>query len=106
LLPLTTAYMNQYMVEITLPERFTREFVRLIPDQRAQVNRLFEEGSIRSYSLSLDRAQLWAVMIAPSVQDIEEILGTFPIMPYCSFSIHELMFHDMATQELPRISLN
>ena len=98
--------MNQYMIEISLPEQVTQEFVRLIPDQRAQVNRLFEEGSIRCYSLSLDRAQLWAVMIAPSVQDIEEILDTFPIMPYCTFHVHELMFHDMATQELPRISLN
>lgn len=98
--------MNQYMVEIALPEHFTQAFVRLIPEQRAQVNRLFEEGSIRAYSLSLDRAQLWAVVLAPSVADVEELLDTFPIMPYCAFDVHELLFHDMASQELPRISLN
>lgn len=98
--------MNQYMVEIVLPEHFTQEFVQLIPEQRACINRLFDEGSISCYSLSLDRSLLWAVMVAPSTQEVESILDTFPIISYCSFDVHELMFHDMASQELPRISLN
>jgi hypothetical protein len=98
--------MNQYMVEIALPEQFTKDFVRLIPEQRALVNQLFEAGSLRAYSLSLDRAQLWTVVLAPSPEEALDIIDTFPIMPYCSSDIHELMFHDTATQELPRISLN
>jgi len=98
--------MNQYMVEISLPRQFSKEFVRLIPAQRACINQLFEEGSIRAYSLTMDRSMLWTVMVAGSVQDVEDVLETFPIMPYCHFQISELMFHDMATHELPRISMN
>ena len=98
--------MNQYMVEIRLPRQFSQEFMRLIPAQRACVNKLFEEGSIRCYSLAMDRSLLWVVMVAGSPQDVEDVLETFPVMPYCTFDISELMFHDMASHELPRISMN
>lgn len=98
--------MKQYMVEVVLPKVFTQEFLRLIPPQRARINELFEEGTIRSYSLAQNRSVLWVVFVAPSVAEVEEMLESFPIINYCSYGLHELMFHDMATHELPRISLN
>ena len=94
------------MVEVILPEVFTQEFANLIPSQRARINDLFNEGSIRSYSLAMDRSLVWVVFVAESLEAVSDMLDTFPVMPYCSYNIHELMFHDMATQELPRISLN
>ncbi|MEO1449832.1 MAG: muconolactone Delta-isomerase family protein [Bacteroidota bacterium] len=97
---------NQYMVEIYLPPEMTQEFMNLIPSQRAQVNSLVKEGTIRSYTLSMDRQRLWVVMVEENESTLVDRLNTFPIMPYCEYEIHSLMFHDMASQELPRISLN
>lgn len=98
--------LNQYMAAISLPQEIDQEFMNLIPAQRARINLLMQEGTIRAYSLALDRSLLWVVVIGASVWEIEGILNSFPIMPYCEVSIHELMFHDMVTHELPRISLN
>ena len=97
---------QQYMVEIALPAIFTAEFASLIPAQRARINHLLIQGDIRSYTLSLDRSRLWVVMSGRDEEHIEAILDTFPIMEHCVATIHELMFHDMATHEAPRISLN
>lgn len=94
------------MADISLPELFTQTFMSLIPSQRAMVNRLIQEGTIRCYSLSMDRSHLWVVFTAESRDDAEELLATFPIMEHCSYVLKELMFHDMVTHELPRISLN
>lgn len=97
---------NQYMVEIYLPHPMTQEFMNLIPSQRAQVNSLVKEGTIQSYSLSMDRERLWVVMVESNEDELISRLDTFPIIPFCEYEIHSLMFHDMASQELPRISLN
>ncbi|MEM7369173.1 MAG: hypothetical protein AAF587_11285 [Bacteroidota bacterium] len=94
------------MADISLPGLFTQGFVSLIPSQRATVNRLLQEGTIRCYSLSMDRSNLWVVLLAESRDDAEELLATFPIMDHCTYVLKELMFHDMAAHELPRISLN
>lgn len=56
--------MNQYMVDITLPEFISEEFMSLIPFQRSQVNRLMGRGILNSYSLSADRGRIWTVVNA------------------------------------------
>lgn len=94
------------MVEIGIPSVLPPHFMSLIPAQRARVNEMMEEGHIRSYTLSMDRGKLWVVMIAASRREIRELIDTFPIMPYCSAEIFDLMFHDAVPYELPRISLN
>ena len=94
------------MVEIFLPSSMSADFMALIPAQRKLVNKLLEEGSILSYSLTLDRSRLWIVMVGEEIEDIETQLDTFPIMPYCEAEISELMFHNMISWELPRLSLN
>lgn len=98
--------MNQYMVEIFLPHTLTQEFMSLIPAQRAVVNRLVHEGTIRSYTLALNRSRLWVVMTAKDQEEVNSILDEFPIMPHSESESYELMFHDMASHELPRLSLN
>ena len=105
-MPIFPPVMKQYMVDISLPEVFSQSFVSLIPSQRAMVNRLLQEGTIRAYSLALDRSKLWVVLVAESEEAADELLETFPIMDHCSYVLAELMFHDMVSNELPRISLN
>lgn len=98
--------LNQYMVEIELPGVMTQKFMSLIPAQRARVNELMMAGDLRSYTLALDRSRLWVVVNARSEATVQTVLDSFPIMPYCEARVHELLFHDMATHELPRMSLN
>ncbi|MEL7338850.1 MAG: muconolactone Delta-isomerase family protein [Bacteroidota bacterium] len=98
--------MNQYMVEIDLPAMMTQQFMSLVPSQRALVNELMSEGRIDSYTLSLDRRRLWVIFIAETEAEVNETLDGFPIMPYCSAEVSELMFHNTMTRELPVISLN
>ncbi|MEL6672202.1 MAG: muconolactone Delta-isomerase family protein [Bacteroidota bacterium] len=98
--------LNQYMVEFQLPKVIDETFLGLIPEQRARVNELVHEGTIRSYTLTLDRAKLWVVFVAGSEGEVKKLIRTFPISPYVEAEIHELMFHDMASHELPRLSLN
>lgn len=97
---------NQYLIELQLPGVLTPDFANLIPAQRATVNRLLQNGDIRSYSLALDRSKLWVVMIGKTADDVLALLDSFPIIDFCETSISELMFHDMATHELPRMSMN
>ena len=94
------------MVDIDLPNTLTTEFISLIPEQRAQVNNLLQEGRISSYTLALDRSKLWATFLAESQEEVMDILSTFPLIRYMDINIHELAFHQMANLALPAISLN
>ncbi|MEZ4776806.1 MAG: muconolactone Delta-isomerase family protein [Bacteroidia bacterium] len=97
---------HQYLVDIELPETLTPEFMSLIPEQRAQVNELMNEGTILSYTLALDRSRLWVIIVARSEEEVDEVLDSMPIMEFSFATIHELMFHETNARELPRISLN
>lgn len=98
--------VNQYLVEIDLPRVLTPDFANLIPAQRATVNRLLQNGDIKSYALALDRSKLWVVMVGKTQDQVTELLESFPIIDFCETSINELLFHDMASHELPRMSMN
>ncbi len=98
--------MSQYMVDIELPESMTDEFASLIPFQRSRVNMLMSEGKISSYSLSMDRARLWVIVNADSVDEAQSIIASFPIFSFIQFRIHELMFHNSLRLLHPQFSLN
>lgn len=98
--------MNQYMVDITLPQYLSQEFMSLIPSQRSQVNRLMGRGILNSYSLSADRGKIWTVINADTQKDAERTLGTFPLVKFMNYEIHQLAFNNNIAQILPRFSLN
>lgn len=94
------------MIDITLPEFISEEFVSLIPLQRSLVNRLMGRGIINSYSLSMDRGKIWAVVNAETERDAEKTVGAFPLVRFMRYEIHELAFNNNIAQVLPRFSLN
>lgn len=93
------------MVEFELPEELTPEFMKLVPQQRSEINKLFAEGKLRTYSLALDRSVLWAVFLAESEFEILEIIADFPLAEYMTPYISELMFHNNESM-IMQISLN
>jgi hypothetical protein len=98
--------MDHYLVDIDLPEEPDDDFISLIPDQRARINQLLNEGIVTSYSLSIDRSKLWTTVVAESEKEVGEILAAFPLIDYMVYSIHKLAFHNSAQYHIPPISLN
>lgn len=94
-----------FMVEFDLPENLTEEFLALIPKQRYVINTMLVEGSIKSYSLSIDRSKLWAVMLAESEFDVMENIAQMPLSNHMTPHISELMFHN-AADSVMQFSLN
>jgi hypothetical protein len=98
--------MNSYMIDIELPEVLGKEFIELIPHQRATVSRMMKQGTISHYSLSYDRTRLWVVMNAESIKDVKLKLASFPIYSSIKFKIFSLLFHESNTNAVPQLWLN
>ncbi|MBE2227245.1 MAG: hypothetical protein IAE93_07890 [Ignavibacteria bacterium] len=98
--------MYEFLADIDLPVPFTEEFLNLVPRQRAQVNKLMHEGVISSYALSIESGKLWINLIAESEEKVSELLNSFPIAPFISYTVHKLTFHNSINLKIPDFSLN
>lgn len=96
----------QYMVDFTLPEILTEEFMSVIPYQRAAVNRLFLENRLVTYALSLEKSKLWAIFNAESEIEVMDMIADMPLTPYLSVDISILTFHNTTEPEMPFFSMN
>lgn len=93
------------MVEFELPHTLTEEFLALIPQQRYMINNLLAEGTLKAYSLAMDRSKLWAVLSADSELEAMEIVSQMPLADYMIPNLSELMFYNGAELML-QFSLN
>lgn len=96
---------KQFMVEFELPDPFTMEFIKRIPEQRNMVNFLLAEGKIKSYALARDRSVLWVIFLADSEFEVMETIAKFPLADWMTPYINELTFHNTAEMVL-QFSLN
>lgn len=94
-----------FMIEFDLPDTFTEEFLALIPKQRFVINRMLMDGQIKSYSLSIDRSKLWAVVAANSDFEVMELISQMPLSDHMTPTVSELMFHNGA-EIVTEFSLN
>jgi hypothetical protein len=95
-----------YLVHITLPDVFTQRFYDLIPKQRDLINQLLEKRIVLSYSLDMERKNVWAFIEADTETEVMDILSTFPIIKDVKIIIHELAFHDASHRALPDLIMN
>ena len=102
---LKNSNMEQYLVEILLPE-FTEEFFELVPAQREYIDKCMSSGTIRSYSLAADRSKLWVVFTTDSEAHMIRTLKRFPIIKWINYKTYPLMFHNSMELMMPAISLN
>jgi muconolactone delta-isomerase len=100
------AEYQQYMVSFTLPQTIGDDFSQLIPEQRAEVARLFASDKLASYSLSLESGKLWAIVNAESEHEVREVIGGLPLSRYMKARIFPLTFHNSAARVVPSFSLN
>lgn len=96
----------QYMVDFRLPQILSEDFLKLIPQQRSKINKLFREGKLVNYALSLDHSKMWAVVSANSEIEVKDLLFELPLTPFMDFDINMLTFYNSVTGDSPVFSLN
>ena len=98
--------LYEFMVSFDLPKELDREFITLIPGQRALINKLMKDGTVTSYALSLESSKLWVIMIAETELEVVQIISDFPIINKVEFNISKLAFHNNANRLVPNFSEN
>ena len=97
---------NTFLVHIELPDIFTTRFMSLIPRQRVIINKLLENKTLLSYSLDMERQNVWAFIDAKNEQEVMDLISTFPIIKDVKVNITELAFYDTAPIGLPELNMN
>lgn len=97
---------STYLVHIQLPEMFSTRFMSLIPRQRVIINNLLENKTLLSYSLDMERQNVWAFMNGKDEKEIMDVISTFPIIKDVIVNITELAFYDTAPIGLPELNMN
>jgi muconolactone delta-isomerase len=100
------SYEYQFMVDFTLPEVLTEDFMSLIPKQRASVNRFFAAGKLVNYALSLEKSKLWAVFNANSELEVMELIVEMPLTQFMEVRISVLTFYNTTQERVPEFSMN
>jgi hypothetical protein len=96
----------QYMVDFTLPSIITERFSSHIPEQRALVNKYFEEGKLVTYGVSLETGRCWAVFNADTESEVLTLIRALPLTRFCHFRIHAMTFYNVMTARVPNFSVN
>jgi len=97
--------LMQYMVEFDVPRPVLEEILDLVPDQRNILDDLFASGKLLSYTVSVDKTKIWAVMIAESESELLTYIDELPMTPYMDYDYYELMFYN-TVHFMPSMSLN
>lgn len=98
--------MPAFLFQIELPP-LTEEIINTIPRHREYINKLFSEGRMLSYSVSINRNLIWCVVNAEEEQEAMDMVIKLPLYKYFSdIHCHTLLFHNVLPATLPGISLN
>ncbi len=95
-----------FLVHIQLPEIFTSQFYDLIPKQRKLINSLLEKRVVLSYSLDMERKNLWVFFETKGRDELNGILNLFPIIKNVKVKVRELAFYDTAPAHLQEPIMN
>ncbi len=98
--------MAAFFFQLELPE-ISDSIVATIPAHRAHINKLFSEGRILSYSVSISRNMVWCVINAEDEQEAMEMVLAFPLFQhFVEVACHPLLFHNTLPTTMPGMSLN
>lgn len=95
-----------FMADFTLPDVLSEEFINLIPYQRAKINKLFKEGKLVNYALSLENCKLWAIFKAESEMDVMEMIMDLPLSDFMHVHVNMLTFYNTHSKRVPAFSMN
>lgn len=95
-----------FMVDFTLPQELTDEFMDLVPMQRTEVDQLLAEGTLVNYMMALEDAKVWAVFSANSEYEVMQMIAELPLTSFMEVRISQLTVHTTQPQGMPTFSLN
>ena len=98
--------MNTYMIIIQMPTELSKEFISLIPKQRARIDKLMDEGTILQYALAIARTKLWVTVSAKSETKAKEIISSFPLIHFMKPEFLQLAFQNSISTVLPKLIMN
>jgi muconolactone delta-isomerase len=81
----------QFMVEVRLATAPTPEILALLPAETANGERLDAEGIRKHFFLAADQSVGWQVFDVESRDQLERMLASFPLHPYVSATVTQLM---------------
>lgn len=86
--------IRHFMVTFQIPDPMPDELIESIPDHRNHINNMLAAGKIVSYTLSMDRTNLWAIFQSDSIYDLEQSIESLPLIEFLTYEYHEIMFHN------------
>ena len=99
--------MARFVVTVRFPASFNEEFIALIPQHRALINRLIEENVVEAYAISASRTQGWITMNGQNAAVVRAVVEQFPLYRFFEqVEVDELFIFDSMASRFPRISLN
>ena len=72
----------EFMVSASLRAQNQEEMLPLVPQERAHIQVLQEQGTIEVEYLGADRLHVWVVMRGESQDQVQKALEAFPLYPY------------------------
>jgi muconolactone delta-isomerase len=80
----------RFMVRFTFPEPGSEEIASRIPDERAKIRQLIDDGTVETLYLAADRSGGWIAMRGPSLARVEAALASLPLHPYMDVELTAL----------------
>jgi len=96
--------MKKFQVSIQF--EMNEDFMSAIPEHRAYVNKLIEDGIIDHYVVTMESQKAWITFTAESKQQVEDYLIKTPIYKYWIYEIEELFVVDGHQYRLPALQFN
>jgi muconolactone delta-isomerase len=94
------------MVDFSMPERLTDEFIERVPRQRQLINRYMKNKKLLSYALSLESCRMWAIFRVSSELELMQLIAELPLTPLMEVNISTLSILNTAKEDFNEICLN
>lgn len=80
----------RYLVEVTLKHLPTPEILSMLPAESAHGRQFDESGVREALYVASSEVKAWEIFRAESQAEVERIVGSFPMTPFCNVKISEL----------------
>ena len=80
----------EFMVTITFRPQDQEKILPLVPQERAHIQTLREQGTVQALYLGSDGSHVWIVMRGESQEQVQKELEAFPLYPYMEATIAPL----------------
>ena len=96
--------MKKYLLIIKF--QWNEKIADLIPDHRAYINELIEQGRLEHYAVSMEQQTLWVTLNAENKRAAKKLISGSPLYKYWEVEVTELIVWDGQNYRLPVVQLN